>query len=151
MNLTGEQNLDTLLIGGGFVAIVLAIAFVRNRESARLLNRFGKDAIMLSALGVYYHGRKNEPGVPLRSVGALALTQEGLYYRARYLSRELWIPGARISSLSVASEFKGKNMYENIVLIHFVDEAGAHDSAGFKIPHPERWSSAIRTLFLDQN
>ncbi len=145
----GGGNANTLIIGGAFIAIVLFIAWVRNREADRLTRIVGKENLLMSAFNVYYHGLESEKGSPLRSIGALALTVEGLYYRALVRKRELFIPGKRISSITVINEFKGKNMYEYIVGINFVNDEGKRDRAGFKIPHPERWSAAIRKAFPD--
>lgn len=143
-----SANLDTFLIGGAFIAIVLIIATTRNRETARLQSLLQDKEVILSTLGVYYHGRESEPGRPLRSLGALALTTEGLYFRSRLFKREIFIPGSRLTSLSVVSEFKGKNMYENIVAVNFIGDDGKRDRVGFKIPFPERWSAAINAHFL---
>ena len=81
-------------------------------------------------------------------MGALGLSSEGLYYRSRYSKNDLFIAGKQITSIIATDDFKGKNMYGNIVAINFINENGNKDRVGLRIPYPERWSKAINRLFL---
>ena len=148
MNIFTSENLHTLLIGGTFMAIVLFISFFRNVESRRLRDRLGEGNILLSSFGVHFYGVESVPGIPFNSIGALGLSAEGLYYCSRILKKELFIPGSKFSSISVTDDFKGKNMYGNVVIFNFINEDGKRDRAAFRIPYPERWSDAIRKAFL---
>ena len=151
MNLLNSGNIGTLIVGGLFLGIVFLISFVRNIEAKRLRNRLGKGNIILSAYNVHFYGVESVPGIPFNSMGALGLSGEGLFYRARYTKRELFITGSQITSITATDDFKGKNMYGNIVAINFVNEKGEKDRAAFRIPYPEKWSKAINQLFLNKN
>ncbi len=130
------------------MSTVLVIAFVRNMEAKRLRKRLGEDKILLSGFNVHYYGVESAPKMPFNSMGALGLTKDGLYYFSRFLRNELFIPGKQLSSISVTDDFRGKNMYGNVVVFNFVNEKGERDRAAFRIPYPERWSKAINELFL---
>jgi len=149
MNLLNSGNINTLLIGGLFMGVVLTISFVRNLESKRLRNRLGEGNIVLSAYNVHFYGVESVPGIPFNNMGVLGLSGEGLYYRSRYSKKDLFISGKQITSIIATDDFKGKNMYGNIVAINFINENGDKDRVGLRIPYPEKWSQAINRLFLN--
>ncbi len=148
MNLLNSGNISTLLVGAVFMGIVLTISYVRNMEAKRLRNKLGESNIVLSGYNVHFYGVESAEEKPLKSIGALALSGKGLYYRARYTKLELFISGKQITSITATDDFKGKNMYGNIVAINFINNNGEKDRAAFRIPYPERWSKAITQLFF---
>ncbi|MEA1910913.1 MAG: hypothetical protein U9N32_04440 [Spirochaetota bacterium] len=148
MNLLNSGNINTLLVGGLFMAALLTISFVRNLEAKRLKNRLGEGNIILSAYNVHFYGVESVPGIPFNSMGALGLSGEGLYYISRYSKKEIFISGKQMTSITATDDFKGKNMYGNIVAINFINEKGEKDRVGLRIPYPEKWSKAINGLFF---
>ena len=148
MNLFNSGNISTLLVGALFMGVVLIISFVRNLEAKRLRSRLGEGNIVLSAYNVHYYGVESVPGIPFNNMGVLGLSGEGLYYRSRYSKQDLFISGKQITSIIATDDFKGKNMYGNIVAINFINDNGEKDRVGLRIPYPERWSKAINRLFL---
>jgi len=148
MDFLKAGNFETLLIGVIFMGTIFLIAYIRNLEARRIRKMFREDEILLSSFGVQYYGVESEPGNPLKSTGVLVLTKDGIFYRAKFLNRILQIPGDKISSITAVDTFKGKNMYQKIVSVNFVNENGDRDRAGFRIPYPERWSIAINKVFL---
>lgn len=151
MDLFNSGNIGTLIVGGLFLGIVFLISFIRNLEAKRLRNRLGEGNILLSGYNVHFYGVESVPGIPFNSMGALGLSSEGLYYRARYTKQELFINGKHLTSITATDDFKGKNMHGNIVAINFVNEKGEKDRAGFRIPYPEKWSRAINGLFISND
>jgi len=148
MNLLNNSNISTLLVGAVFMGIVFTISYVRNMEAKRLRNKLGESDIVLSGFNVHFYGVESVEGKPLKSIGALALSGKGLYYRARYTNLEIFISGKQMTSIIATDDFKGKNMYGNIVAINFVNDNGVKDRAAFRIPYPERWSKAINELYF---
>ena len=148
MNLLNSGNISTLLVGGLFMVVLLSISFVRNLEAKRLRNRLGEGNIILSAYNVHYYGVESIPGIPFNSMGALGLSSEGIYYVSRYSKKEVFVSGKQMTSITATDDFKGKNMYGNIVAINFVNEKGEKDRVGLRIPYPEKWSKAINGLFF---
>ncbi len=148
MNLLNSENKGTLIVGGLFMGVIFLISFIRNMETRRLRRRLGEGNILLSGFNVHYYGVESEPKIPMNSMGALGLSSEGLYYRARVLKRELFIEGKQLTSITVTDDFKGRNMYGNVVVMNFINNKGQKDRAAFRIPYPEKWSEAINKLFL---
>ena len=148
MNLFNSSNIGTLVVGALFMGVLLVISFVRNLEAKRLRNRLGEGNIILSAYNVHYYGVESIQGVPFNSMGALGLSSEGLYYVSRYNKKEVFVSGKQMTSITATDDFKGKNMYGNIVAINFVNEKGEKDRVGLRIPYPEKWSKAINGLFF---
>ena len=148
MNLFNSSNIGTLVVGALFMGVLLAISFVRNLEAKRLRNRLGEGNIILSAYNVHYYGVESIPGIPFNSMGALGLSSEGLYYVSRYTHKEVFVAGKQMTSITATDDFKGKNMYGNIVTINFINEKGEKDRVGLRIPYPEKWSKAINGLIF---
>ena len=148
MDFLKAANFEIIIFGLLFMGAVFLIAYIRNVETRRIRKRFREDEILLSSFGVQYYGVESEQGSPLKSTGVLVLTKDGIFYRAKFANRIVQIPGDKISSITAVDTFKGKNMYQKIVSINFVNEKGVRDRAGFRIPYPERWSKAISRVFL---
>jgi len=149
MNILDSGNINTLVVGGLFMGVIFLLAFIKNMESRRLRRRLGEGQILLSGFNVHYYGLESDPRIPFNSMGVLGLSSEGLYYCSRFLKREIFIKGSQFSSINVTDDFNGKNMYGNVVAFNFITDDGAHERAAFRIPYPEKWSKAIRELFLN--
>lgn len=150
MNALTSGNINTLIAGGIFMLIVFLISFIRNMETKRLRNRLGEGNILLSSFNVHFYGVESVPGIPFNSIGAMGMSADGLYYCSRFLKKELFIPGKMFSSITVTDDFKGKNMYGNVVVFNFINDKGERDRAAFRIPYPERWSNAVNQVFLNK-
>ncbi len=142
--LEGLTNPGWLTFALVFLGIIFFLAFIRQRESKRILEKFDEDNIIITAFGVNYFGLESEKGGPLRSSGALVLLKDGLYYRARYLKRELFIKGNSITYIGISDVHKGKPLYQNAVIIQFLNDEGKEDKAAFRMPYPNHWLVAIR-------
>ncbi len=150
MNLLDSGNMNTIIVGAIFMGFIFFLAYMRNVETKRLRKRLGENNILLTGFNVHYYGVESEPKMPMNSIGAMGLSSEGLYYCSRVIKRELFIKAESITSLGVTDDFKGKNMYGNVVVINFINDDGKRDRAAFRIPYPERWSKAINQLFLNK-
>ena len=148
--LEGITNPSWLVFALLFLAIMFYLAYMRQRETRRILARFDKSQIILTSFGVNYYGRDSEPGGPLRSSGALVLVKSGLYYRARFANRELFVPGPSITYIGVSNQHKGKDLHQNVVVIHFLNEEGKEEKAAFRIPYPGQWVAAIKAHLIGE-
>lgn len=133
-----------------FLGIIFFMAYNRQRESRRILKKFDDKDIVLTSFGANYFGLESQKGGPLRSSGALVLLKDAIYYRARYLNREIMIKGNSITYIGISDVHKGKPLYQNAVIIRFINEEGKEDKAAFRMPYPNHWLSAIRTNFLNK-
>ncbi|NOY08526.1 MAG: hypothetical protein GXP33_06765 [Spirochaetes bacterium] len=133
-----------------FLGIIFFLAYNRQRESRRILNKFDEKDIVLTTFGANYFGLESEMGGPLRSSGALVLLKDAIYYRARYLNREIMIKGNSITYIGISDVHKDKPLYQNAVIIRFLNEEGKEEKAAFRMPYPNHWITAIRTNFLNK-
>ncbi len=147
----GLTNPNWLVFALLFLAVLLYLAILRNREARRISQMFPRERIVLTSFGVNYYGLESEPGGPSRSTGALVLLKDSLYYRARFANRELTIPGAAITHIGVTDTHKGKALHQYVVAIRFLNAAGKEEKAAFRIPLPAQWTAAIKaTLIRDR-
>ena len=152
MNLLGGlTNPNWLVFAMLFLAVLLYLVILRNREARRISEKFPRDRIVLTSFGVNYYGLESEPGGPSRSAGALVLLKDCLYYRARFAERELTIPGAAITYIGITDAHKGKALHQHVVAIRFLNADGKEEKAAFRIPLPVQWTAAIKaTLIRDR-
>ena len=148
--LEGLTNPNWLLFALIFLGIIFYLAYSRQRETKRILDKFEKKNIIITSFGVNYYGLESEPGAPLRSSGALVLLKDGIYYRARHANRELFIPGSSITYLGVSQSHKGKDLHQTVVVIQFLNQDGREEKAAFRIPYPAQRVAAIKANLLDK-
>jgi hypothetical protein len=144
----GLTNPSWLVFALLFLAVMLYLVIIRNRESRRISEKFPRDQIVLTSFGVNYFGLESEPGGPLRSAGALVLLKDRLYYRARFANRELTIPGPAITNIGVTDTHKGKPLHQYAVAIRFLNAEGSEEKAAFRMPLPAQWTAAIKATLL---
>ena len=148
--LEGITNPNWLIFALLFLGIIFYLAYMRQRETKRITDKFDKDQIIITSFGVNYYGLESEPGGPLRSAGALVLLKNGIYYRARYAKRELYIPGSAITYIGVTNVHKGKDLHQTVVVLQFLSQEGREERAAFRIPYPGQWVAAIKSNLLDK-
>ena len=126
------------------------LVYMRQRETKRITDKFDEEQIIITSFGVNYYGLESEPGGPLRSAGALVLLKNGIYYRARYAKRELFIPGSSITYIGVTNVHKGKDLHQTVVVLQFLNSEGKEERAAFRIPYPAQWVAAIKSNLLEK-
>jgi hypothetical protein len=148
--LEGITNPNWLIFALLFIGIVFYLAYMRQRETKRITDKFDKDQIIITSFGVNYYGLESEPGGPLRSAGALVLLKGGIYYRARFAKRELYIPGSAITYIGVTNVHKKKDLHQTVVVLQFLSPEGREERAAFRIPYPGQWVGAIKGNLLEK-
>jgi hypothetical protein len=148
--LEGITNLNWLIFALIFLGVIFYLAYMRQRETKRIAEKFDRDEIIITSFGVNYYGLESEPGGPLRSAGALVLLKHGIYYRARYAKRELYIPGSAITYIGVTNVHKGKDLHQTVVVLQFLNPEGREEKAAFRIPYPGQWVGAIKSNLLEK-
>jgi hypothetical protein len=146
----GITNPSWLIFALLFLGVIFYLAYMRQRETKRITDKFDKERIVITSFGVNYYGLESEPGGPLRSAGALVLLKDGIYYRARFARRELHIPGSAITYIGVTNVHKGKDLHQTVVVLQFLSPEGREERAAFRIPYPGQWVSAIKKNLLEQ-
>ena len=146
--LEGITNPNWLVFALIFLGILFYLAYMRQRETRRITDKFDEKQIILTSFGVNYYGLESEPGGPLRSAGALVLLKDRIYYRARFSRRELSIPGSAITYIGVTNVHKGRDLHQSVVALQFLNQHGKEDKAAFRIPYPAQWVAAIKSNLL---
>lgn len=146
--LEGLTNPGWLSFAVLFLAIIAALASLRQRETRRIQEKFDAREIVITSFGVNYFGLESEPGGPLRSAGVLVLVKDGLWYRARFARRELFIPGRAITYIGVTQTHKGRQLHQQAIVVHFLNAAGRQDKAAFRLPLPAQWVAAIKANLI---
>jgi hypothetical protein len=147
--LEGITNPNWLIFALIFLGLIFYLAYMRQRESKRITDKFDKSEIVITSFGVNFYGLESEPGGPLRSAGVLVLLKDGIYYRARYANRELHIPGSAITYIGVTTVHKGKDLHQTVVALQFLNPEGKEERAAFRMPYPAQWVAAIKSNLLD--
>jgi hypothetical protein len=131
-----------------FLTFALLTIYLRQVEARRIERKFERRRILVTSFGVYFYGLDSESRGPLRSSGALVLLKNGLYYRARFSRRELFIRGSAIIYLGTAEQYKGHPLYQQVMVVGFLNEQGKPDQAAFRVPYLSQWIGAIRSGVL---
>jgi hypothetical protein len=142
--LEGLTNPSWLTFAVVFLVIMIGMVYLRQRDTKRVQEKFDRSQIIITSFGVNYFGLESEPGGPLRSSGALVLVKDGLWYRARFANRELFIPGPSITYIGVTHTHKGKELHQHVIAIHFLNSEGKEEKAAFRLPLPAQWVAAIK-------
>lgn len=145
---TNNSNSSWIMFAVLFLGAVAFLAIVRQIETRRLYNKFDSDDIILLSFGVNFFGCESEPGRINKSAGALVLTKNELYYRARYSKQELSIPGQSFAQIDVTDQHKGKPLHQHAIAVYFINEFGNKDKAVFRIPHPAKWVNLMNSMFV---
>jgi hypothetical protein len=146
----GITNPNWLVFAVLFIGVMFYLVYMRQRETKRITDKFDKQDIIITSFGVNYYGLESESGGPLRSAGALVLLKGGIYYRARFAKRELFVPGSSITYIGVSNVHKGKDLHQSVVVLQFLNQDGREDRAAFRMPYPAQWVAAIKSNLLDQ-
>jgi hypothetical protein len=144
------SNPNWLIFAVLFILVMFYLVYMRQRESKRIADKFDRQEIIITSFGVNYYGLESEPGGPLRSAGALVLLRHGIYYRARYATRELYIPGPAITYIGVSNVHKGKDLHQTVVVLQFLSQDGKEEKAAFRMPYPAQWVAAIKSNLLEK-
>jgi len=132
------------------IAMVAFIVFLRIREARKVLRKFPRERIVLTSFAVTFYGLESEPSGPARSVGALVLSKDGLYFRGRVTHRELTIPGSAILNIDATNTHRGRTLRLYVLAIRFLNPEGKGETAAFRVLRPARWIMAIRATLMGE-
>jgi len=131
-----------------FLGMILSMAALRLSESARLRRKFPRARVVRTSYLVTYYGLESQPAGPLRSLGAVVLLKDGLYFRARVSGFELNIPAAAILNIGLSNTHRGRTLRQHVVAIRFRTSEGRGETAAFRFAQPGWWLTALRDTLL---
>jgi hypothetical protein len=131
----------TALLLLGMIALIVVLRLL---EARRVRGKFPRESIVRIGFGVTYYGLDSETGTLQRTLGALALLKDGLYFRARVGGQELHIPGAAVLNIGLINTHKGRTLRQYVVGIRFRTSEGKGETAAFRFPRPVLWITALK-------
>jgi hypothetical protein len=129
-----------------FFGIFGGIALLQWKDKHWIKQRFGPGEVVIMSFGVTYYGCESVPGKILKQTGVLILLKYGLLFRTRFFGKEFKIPKESIKDIYATKMHKGKNLYQYVLKIDFVNSSGGADSAAFRVPFPKQWMTAIENV-----
>jgi hypothetical protein len=126
------------------LGMILLMVVLRLLEARRVRGKFPKANIVRTSFGATFLGMDSEPGLPRRTLGAVVLLKDGLYFRARVGGQELHIPGSAILHIGITNTLKGRTLRQYVVGIRFRTPSGGGDTAAFRFTRPGFWITALR-------
>jgi hypothetical protein len=131
-----------------FLGMILSMAALRLSESARLRRKFPRTRVVRISYLVTYYGLESQPAGPLRSLGAVVLLKDGLYFRARVSGFQLSIPASAILNIGLSNTHRGRTLRQYVVAIRFRNAEGSGETAAFRFAQPGLWLTALRDTLL---
>ena len=132
-----------------FLGMILSMAALRLAESARLRRKFSRARVVRTSYLVTFYGLESQPAAAaFRSLGAVVLLKDGLYFRARVGGFELSIPAPAILNIGLTNTHRGRTLRQYVVAIRFRTSEGQGETAAFRFAQPGRWLTALRETLL---
>lgn len=108
----------------------------------RLDSRFGIENLILYSTSANYFGRKSKGMMQVRGNGALALTEEGIFFQMAMPDEEFFINYSDILSADVRKSFLGKSVFKPLLHLEFKSN-GETDEVAWYVENPEEWVEKI--------
>ena len=108
----------------------------------RLDSRFGIENLILYSTSANYFGRKSKGMMQVRGNGALALTEEGIFFQMAMPDEEFFINYSDILSADVRKSFLGKSVFKPLLHLELKSN-GETDEVAWYVENPEEWVEKI--------
>ena len=140
-----EATLNPAYYMGALIfLVVIAMAIIRQKETRAITQRFSREKTKLVAFAVTFFGVESQNRKPLKTQGALILSDGLLAFQSRFGEKGFDLPVKSITSIGTTDHFCGKNLHQTVVSIGFSGEDGTAERVAYKIPHPAKWVNALR-------
>jgi hypothetical protein len=111
-----------------------------------IVEQFKGQKILISSTANFF-GQKSKGIWQVRGVSQVVLLPNELYSEMIYPKRILRIPIIAIREVDITKRsFLRKTRFKKLLIIHFLNESGEEDSAGWLIPHLESYKRLIDEL-----
>ncbi len=135
-----------------FIFVFLLLLFIRIffkkiRQDLfeKLDSRFGIENLILYSTGANFFGRKSKGMLQVRGNGALALTNEGIFFLMYSPEEEFLIPYGEITLVDIRKSFLGKSVFKPLLHVEFNFEGGV-DEVAWYVQDPEEWVAKIEEI-----
>lgn len=120
--------------------LIRRVAHRRVREARAALET---DEIIAIHKMANFVGRKSRFVAQVRGNGVLALTDRQLAFFMLLPKKEFRVPLERIQRIDHPLWFCGKSVGRELLVVHYLDEEGAEDAVGFRVPEPRCWGEEV--------
>jgi len=124
------------------LTLLLTSGWVRRKSERLIQAKFDKSAIQLQAPGANFFGQTSGGAMQLRGNGALALTDEELWFGLLVPRREISVRRKSITSARLKNSHLGKTVLRPLLYVEFQTPEGP-DSCAWLVPDPQRWVDAL--------
>ena len=125
-----------------FLFQLLTLRWVQRRSRSAIWDRYTDNQIVMKSLAANFFGQTSKGKAQIRGNGALVLSKNELWFRMALPQRELTIPLASITSVSIVKSHLGKTKLMPLLYVEFISPAGI-DSVAWLVEYPEEWMKAI--------
>jgi len=139
----------TLIIGSSLLALLLLVFALRRftrglRANGReeIAKRHPPGDVLRAETLAQSFGLQSKGVFQLRGSGALALTPTELFFSMYVLERELRIPLASITAVSLVRSHLGKTQFTDLLHVRFALD-GVDDAIAWRVPDPGAWKAQL--------
>ena len=118
------------------------------KRAKEIVEKFAEQQILSTSTANFF-GQKSKGKMQIRGISQVVLLPNELYSELIYPQRILRIPLTSIHEVDITKKsFLGKSKFKNLLIVHFINESGEEDSAGWLIPRLESYKRMINELQL---
>jgi len=144
-------------MGGSWILWILLLPLVlffimggvirlQHRRKQEVLRKFKGRKIYGVTSGANFFGVESEGWGQVRGNGVLLLADSELYFEMWVPSKKLSIPFSALRGAEVTMSHLAKTKARPLLKVHYLNAAGAEDSAAWLVNHLPQWTSAIEKI-----
>ena len=116
------------------------------KKAFKILEQFQEQKVLITSTANFF-GQKSKGLKQIRGRSQVVLLPNELYSEMLFPQRILRIPISKIREVDITQKwFLKKTRSKNLLIIHFINESGEEDSAGWQIPRLESYKRIIEEL-----
>jgi hypothetical protein len=134
-------------LGLAVVIVLLIFALMRglvSKAKARVAAQIPAQAIVMVDWMANNFGVQSLGVTQLRGNGALVLSKDTLHFFMLVGQRELKIPLAAITGVSLVNRHLGKTVGRKLLAVDFTNDAGAADRVAWYVREPDAWQQRLQ-------
>lgn len=116
------------------------------KKATKIVEQFSGQNILITSTANFF-GQKSKEIKQIRGLSQVVLLPNELYSERIYPQDILRIPITSIKKVDIIKKsFLGKSKFKNLLIVHFTNESGKEDTAGWLIPRLESYKRLIDEL-----
>ena len=116
------------------------------KKALKVVERFQDQKVLITSTANFF-GQESKGLKQVRGMSQVVLLPNELYSEMLFPKRILRIPISEIREVDITKKwFLKKSRNKNLLIVHFINESGEEDSAGWQIPRLESYKRVIDEL-----